>query len=414
MEVKMSEWEYVNRLRLAMNMPLSGNLKSKSSIWKLNHEEASRAFDQYPGKYIVTGMFIPCELFTAIDYPFIPTETVSVSIGMMNYNRGLIERMNHRFDGMQLCSPIEVMLGMYEENMLPPPGAVVLSSYMCEDAQKMFEMIARKYNCPTYFLDIPFNISESSHEYIKSQLAGLIRFLEDYTGKKMNPDSLRETVRYSNLANALRSKIFNLRAKHQLTQVSDVFPIYPLFTRFGRKDVVEILNNIYNEMLDNIENGNVYNPDFRVIWLGMIPLLSNDLMKNLYDQYSIGVALEENSIFSLWDNVDEENPLDGLAGKYVSYHPLGTVERRINAINKFIDEFGIDGVIHFSHMGCRVYNGGVYFIEKEMKRRGIPFVELSGDIIDRRNFQEEVLKLRIETFLELLRTEKERGGILCR
>lgn len=401
----MTEWEYVNRLRLAMNMPVVGNLKTKNLIWKLNYNDSYRAFNQYPGKYIVTGMFIPCELLTAMDYPFIPTETVSVSIGMMDFNKGLIERMQHRFEGMQLCSPIEVMLGMYEENMLPPPGAVVLSSYMCEDAQKMFEMIARKYNCPSYFLDIPFNVNESSVEYIKSQLNGLIRFLEDYTGKKMDHASLKETIKYSNLANALRNKILNLRAKHQLTQVSDVFPIYPLFTRFGRKDVVEILNSIYLEMTDNIEKGQVYNPDFRVIWLGMIPLLSNKLMRTLGQQYGIGVALEENSIFSLWDPIDEDDPLEGLAKKYVTFHPLGTVDRRINAINRFIDEFEVNGVVHFSHIGCRVYNGGVHFIAQEMKKRGIPFVELNGDIIDRRNFPEEVFKLRIETFVEMLRTQ---------
>jgi benzoyl-CoA reductase/2-hydroxyglutaryl-CoA dehydratase subunit BcrC/BadD/HgdB len=409
----MAEWEYVNRLRLAMNMPVVGNLKSKNLIWKLNYDDACRAFDEYPGEYIVTGMFIPCELLTALDYPFIPTEPLAVSIGMMDFNKGLIERMGRRFEGMQLCSPIEVMLGMYEEEMLPPPGAVVLSSYMCEDAQKMFEMIARKYNCPTYFLDIPFNVNAASHEYIKTQLAGLVRFLEEYTGQKMDPDALRETVRNSNCANSLRSKILHLRAQHQLTRVSDVFPLYPLFTRFGRKEAIAILECIYREMLDNIETGQVYHPDYRLFWLGMIPLLSNKLMKSLQEQYNIGIALEENSIFSLWDPIDEADPLEGLAKKYVTYHPLGTVERRIGAINRFIDEFAVDGVIHFSHIGCRVYNGGVHFIEREMKRRGIPFTELNGDIIDRRNFPEEVFKLRIETLIEMLRARSEAGGKVC-
>lgn len=405
----MGQWEYVNRLSLAMKMPMQGNLKSKNLIWKMNYEDSILAFDQYPGKYIVTGMFIPSELMAAIDYPFVPAEPLAVSIGMMNINKGLIERVERHFLGMQLCSPIEVMLGMYEEGMIPPPGAIILSSYMCEDAQKMYEMIARRYNCPTYFLDIPFNVNESSIKYIKVQLKGLINFLEEYVGRKMNPDSLTKAVRSSNQANMLRKKILDLRARYQLTQVSDVFPIYPLFTKFGREEPVEILNNIYLEMLDNIEKGQVYKPEFRAMWLGMIPLLSNKLMKSLQEKYGIGIALEENSIFSLWDTIDEEDPLEGLARKCVSFHPLGTVDRRIKAINQWIDQFKIDGIIHFSHIGCRVYNGGASFIAKAMNDRGVPFIELNGDIIDRRNFPEDMLRLRVETFAEILRKNKERG-----
>lgn len=408
----MGDWEYINRLRLAMRMPMQGNLKSKKLIWKMNYEDSILAFDQYPGKYIVTGMFIPSELMAAINYPFVPAEPLAVSIGMMNFNKGLIERVERHFGGMQLCSPIEVMLGMYEEGMIPPPGAIVLSSYMCEDAQKMYEMIARRYRCPTYFLDIPFNVNESAVHYIKLQLMELIEFLEEYTGRKMDADLLAKAVRNSNRANMLRKKILELRAGWQLTQVSDIFPIYPLFTKFGREEPAEILNSIYLEMRGNVEQEQVYQPDFRVMWLGMIPLLSNKLMRSLEQLYGIGIALEENSVFSLWDTIDEADPIEGLARKCLSFHPLGTVDRRIQAINQWIDRFNIDGVIHFSHIGCRVYNGGASFIAKKLKDRGIPFIELNGDIIDHRNFPEELLRLKVETFAEILRSNKEGVEIL--
>ena len=398
----MIEYEYVRRLRIAMNMPAQGMIKSKKMIWKLNYEDSHRAFCEFPGRYIATSMFLPSEIIAAFDYPFIPYEPLAVSIGMMDFNKGLIERSERRFEGMQLCSPIEVMFGMIEEEMIPPPGAIILSSYMCDDAQKMYELIARRYNCKSFFLDIPFNINDTSITYIEEQLKNLVGFLEEYTGKKMDANSLKMTVNYSNQANSLRYKILGMRAKHQITEVSDVFPIYPLFTKFGRKEPLEVLEALHTEMHDIIENGLQFKPKYRIIWLGMIPLLHNKLIKAIERTYNIGIAIEENSIFSLWNNIDPDNPFKDLAKKCAAYHPLGNIHRRVEAVNKFINMFNVDGVIHFSHQGCRAYNGGVPFIAQEMKRRNIPFVELNGDIIDHRNFNEGPLRLRLESFFDII------------
>ena len=402
----MIEYEYVRRLWLATNMPSQGNLKMKKLIWKMNHDDSCRAFYDYPGKYIATSMFLPTELIAAMDYPFIPYEPLAVSIGMMDFNKGLIERSERRFEGMQLCSPIEVMIGMIEEEMIPPPGAVILSSYMCDDAQKMYELIARRYNCQSFFLDIPFNGNEMSIRYIEEQLKSLVGFLGEYTGRKMESESLKKAIKYSNEANDLRYKILDMRAKHQLTEVSDVFPLYPLFTKFGRKEPLEILEALYAEMSEIIERGRQFKPKHRILWLGMIPLLHNRLIKTIERTYDAGIALEENSIFSLWNNIDIDHPYADLAKKCVAYHPLGTVNRRVEAVNIFCDMFHVDGVIHFSHLGCRAYNGGVTFIANEMKRRGIPFVELNGDIIDRRNFNEGSLGLRLESFFDIIDGKK--------
>ncbi|MDR1066365.1 MAG: 2-hydroxyacyl-CoA dehydratase family protein [Clostridiales bacterium] len=397
-----TEYEYVRRLRLAMSMPSQGMLRSKKLIWKMNYEDSRRAFCDFPGKYIATSMFLPSEIIAAMDYPFIPYEPLAVSVGMMDFNKGLIERSERHFEGMQLCSPIEVMIGMIEEEMIPPPGAIALSSYMCDDAQKMYELIARRYNCKSFFLDMPFDSNETSIKYIEEQIKSLVSFLEEYIGKKMDPESLKKAIDRSNKANDLRYKILEMRAKYQLTEVSDVFPLYPMFTKFGRKEPLAILEALYDEMREMIDLDRLFKPKYRIMWLGMIPLLHNKLIKTIERTYDAGIAIEENSLFSLWSDIDPERPYEGLAKKCVAYHPMGNVNRRIEAVNKFHDMFRVDGVIHFSHQGCRAYNGGVPFIAREMKRRGIPFVELNGDIIDRRNFNEGSLGLRLESFFDVI------------
>jgi len=400
------EFEYLKRLRLAIHMPDLGRLKSKKLAWKLNYDDACQAFLEYPETYIATSMFIPTEIVASFDYPFIPYEPLAVSIGMMNYNKGLLERVERRFEGMQICSPIEIMLGMLEEEMIPPPGAIILSSFMCDDAQNMYELIAKKYNCKTYFIDVPFNREQASVEYIKTQLIGLKLFLEKYLGREMNETKFSQSIEYSNNANSLRKEILDLRSRHHLTDLSDVFPLYPLFTKFGRKEPVSVLEAVYNEMLAHIKNTEFSNQKFRVLWLGMIPLLRNNIIRALESDYGISVALEENSVFSLWENIDPANPLDGLAMKTLSYHAQGSITRRIAAIEKFIDLFAIDGIIHFSHQGCRAYNGGAVFISAVLRMRNLPYIELNGDIIDDRNFPEESIRLRLEAFSEQLRQAK--------
>jgi len=68
--------------------------------------------------------------------------------------------------------------------------------------------------------------------------------------------------------------------------------------------------------------------------------------------------------------------------------------------------FGVDGVIHFSHWGCRQSAGGVSYLKKVFEEEDISFLELTGDCVDHASQGAGQLRTRTEAFLEIMENRK--------
>lgn len=67
-----------------------------------------------------------------------------------------------------------------------------------------------------------------------------------------------------------------------------------------------------------------------------------------------------------------------------------------------VARYECDGVVHFSHWGCRQASGTLRVIRDRLRREGISMLELDGDCIDPTNLQAGPLRTRIEAFIETL------------
>ena len=84
----------------------------------------------------------------------------------------------------------------------------------------------------------------------------------------------------------------------------------------------------------------------------------------------------------------------------------GQLERRSNLALELVEKYDINGVMHFTHWGCRQSSGGEYVIRDLMRKKGIPTLILNGDGADSRNYSEEQTRLRLDAFLEMLEAKK--------
>ena len=89
----------------------------------------------------------------------------------------------------------------------------------------------------------------------------------------------------------------------------------------------------------------------------------------------------------------------------LSHFLLGKIENRINAIQEMAEDYKIDGVILFSHWGCRQSNGGARIIKDSLKEIGIPTLVLDGDCVDQNNSSKGQIKTRMQGFIEILNSE---------
>jgi len=137
------------------------------------------------------------------------------------------------------------------------------------------------------------------------------------------------------------------------------------------------------------------------LWLHLKPYFPNRLVSFIEKELGAVIVAEEvNSVF--WDELDIRSPWESLARKLMGNYWVGGIEKRLDNIRQIIESHHIDGVIHFSHWGCRQSNGGVRLIKDTVMEYGIPFLNLDGDCIDGRSYSEAQYLTRLEGFMELL------------
>ncbi len=70
-------------------------------------------------------------------------------------------------------------------------------------------------------------------------------------------------------------------------------------------------------------------------------------------------------------------------------------------------DYKIDGVILYSHWGCRQSNGGARIIKDKLNKYNIPTLVLDGDCVDKNNASQGQVRTRIQGFIEILNSNKK-------
>jgi benzoyl-CoA reductase/2-hydroxyglutaryl-CoA dehydratase subunit BcrC/BadD/HgdB len=397
---------YLKKLETIQNLPKMIRYEAIRSILRSNYSELEQVI-RGGEHYAASSLFVPSEILTSFDIKWLFPELVAVTLCQMNVIKDLSPIMNKEFSDFPcFCVGMKGLIGAYRFQVLPKPAFIVASSAMCDDAMKMWNLIGREYGIDLYNFDIPYDSeNENAQRYLADQLREMTEFISKKAGKAFDEEKLKKTIRLSNEANLHRQKIFKLRQQNPaLLRLNDLFSLYPFFTRFGHESTVEVYRTLHRELQAVIDNDTLplSKDHHRILWLGMIPLISMPFLSYIEKDLNMGIVAEELMYYADFDWLDENAPFESLARKVIRYHTVGTIRNRLGKIQKFIEDYGIEGVIHFSHTSCRSFNGGAKFVKDFCSRKGLPFIELSGDVGNKDDFQLEALKTRIEAFREVL------------
>ncbi len=210
-------------------------------------EKLSRA-GQENKKVVYT--FVPgnlTELLLSFDVLPVYPEINALQSAMRNKSMAYIgeaERGGHSDD---VCTYVKCDIGMKRMGnvgptgqTLPPPDLLLLSYTGCFTFLKWFELLREEYDCPVVMLHTPYQadgeVTTSMRKYMIDQLqTKVIPALEEVTGKKYDPDRLREHLALS--AKAEDDMVAVLEsAKHRPSPIDayfgGVYYIGPMFTAF--------------------------------------------------------------------------------------------------------------------------------------------------------------------------------------
>jgi len=356
------------------------------------------------GRSVFTSLFAPTELVYAFDFLPFSLEILAAVAASMELTPELLSRAEHNWLSTDFCSFHRAYMELVTAGMLPKPSFLLATSHTCDGTFKSFSHVSAHIRSPFLLIDTPYHNDGEAVRYLAGQLAEAAAQIEEITKTVLKKEKLERAFHFSNQARAALMEINELKKSPLPLMYGEESLAFVLISGnlMGSASGVTLFESYRKELGERLRKGyNGIEGKKRILWLHLKPFFPSTLMRYLERELKAVVVAEEiNSVY--WDELDMNDPWTSLARKLLSNYWVGNIEKRLKYIRKTIEEYRIDGVIHFSHWGCRQSNGGVRLIKDTVQEYGIPFLNLDGDCVDPRNYSEGQYVTRLEGFMEIM------------
>jgi len=395
-----------------MKSGLETAYQQKPRAWiRMNIQLASMFTDAFrdDAKVIWTSYYsFPMELLAAFDVVPFDFEIATNLLPMFDAD-GAVEIMNRAEEAgysTDVCSFHRLAAGCCMLGYMPRADLLLTSSYFCDGKAKANQSLAEHYGKESISLDVPNKISRESVDYVAAQLRRIAGKLEEVTGQRFDLERLRECISVSNRAR---------RAYGQLADLQKVTP-YPyigipvvnmsIFGNMlaGREIQERIFLDMVKESREKIMKGNLVPEKYRVAWLAWFPPQPTNITQ-IFREKGVTIVMGELAR-NYWGELDEDLPFESLALWCLKNPYVGTIEQRMKGINEIIDEYRLDGVVHFSTDACRHSCAAQKMIGDTLKERDVPYLVLDGDMSDKRKYSADRTRLLLENFIEVMAGRK--------
>ena len=295
--------------------------------------------------------------------------------------------------------------------VLPRPDFLVCGNNICGTVIKWYEIQARKYQVPLFFLDTPFihdEIPDHALSFVQDQLKEFIVFLENHLKKSFSLKRLEKVSARSLEAITLWKDILDL-SRHRPAPFAafDAFiHMAPIVTLRGTRWAVYYYKMLKKELEERVRKGEgaFAREEIRLIW-DNIPIWYDirNLSKMLSSQGAVLVADTYTSAWTL-KGLDRNRPLESLARTYATVHLNLGLEHKIRKMADLVQDFQADGFIMHSNRSCKTYSLGQFDIKRKVSEiTGKPGLIIEADHTDARSYAPQQAEKQIQTFLEMVK-----------
>jgi benzoyl-CoA reductase/2-hydroxyglutaryl-CoA dehydratase subunit BcrC/BadD/HgdB len=279
--------------------------------------------------------------------------------------------------------------------------------------------------------------------YIVEELRGLVRFLEEQTGKRMDWDRLSESVYLSERTWNLIWETYELRrAVPTPMGTGDAMnTMVPMVFMMGTQEGYDFFLELNEELKDKIARKEGVIPDekYRLLWGGGLPSWFALTDFNYFN--SKGAVFPVETTYRMIEpiyrlNIPETNdPIERLAWRWLRYwtYWYDKAKKRpgsepdVERLIQYIEDYQIDGIVMHEAFSCRTWHLGLIWQLNQLKkiykpipvlvlgpdgkrkeeRRELPSLILESDIIDISSYSEVDTRNRIDAFIETLEQSKK-------
>jgi len=351
-----------------------------------------------------TTVFVPYEILNSMNVSGMFVEFFGAMLSAAGISRRYFELAESKGYSTDSCSYHRTIIGAAMDGLMPEPEVLIGASIPCNGGVKALKRIGEIFNKEVFILNIPIEVTPDSVDYLVKQYEKMIEYIEEETGRKLDNNKLKQSIKYNNQSREYLVEIEEL-CKHvpSPSNSNDLknFIIFVLLS--GMKEGVEVAKAFRDEFQYRIDNGISGLPEekHRLLWIQNRIQFKTDLIEAIEENYGANIVIDElNHVW--WDPLDENDPLRSLANRMITHPIVGPVERRLKTLVHLAQEYKIDGAINPAHWGCRQSGGARVLFKDALQKVGVPLIHLDVDCVDERNYSHGQILTRLEAFMEML------------
>jgi len=279
----------------------------------------------------------------------------------------------------------------------------VVSSITNEASRRMDDnWLAYKRRPYMDALYLPLKQTEHAVDMYLADLEDWRNRISEFRGARIVDRDLRRSIEIYNRGRELMQKLYELR-KGECPPVTgaETLEVVKAATRLPREQFNELLEQLLDEIT---RTGRKIKKGKRLMIVGSA--LENSTWIDTIEDLDAVVVTDELDAGTryFWGTVDTSlPPMEALARYYISGRPPGAriwpAGKRFEHIFDMAEQYKVDGVISEILRNDAEYGHDKLFLDKEMKERGIPILELDVEYGESASGQ---MRTRVEAFLEMV------------
>lgn len=279
----------------------------------------------------------------------------------------------------------------------------------CDGKKKAWEILAQ--DVPIHVIDIPQMKREKDIAAYQQEIMDFIQVVEEFTGNKITPEALGESIKLINNKRKALQRIYNTR-KVSPVPISGKDAL--LVTQIAFYDdparCAEKGNQLAAELEERINRQEgVFPADApRILITGTPMAIPNWKLHHIIESAGAAVVVEELCTGTRYfeNLVDEsattiEGQVRALAERYMKTNCACFTPNsdRIDDVIRLAKEYKVDGIIDTNLQFCNLYSTESYLVKQALDEIGIPIMHIETDYSEN---DYEQLRTRVEAFLEIL------------
>jgi len=397
-----------------------GLMKSTAGYMELVHKYVDRIVTaKEKGKWVAThGTQQPLEIYEAMDVVglFIEFWGVISDVVKLESVPEALSISASTGTPIEVCSFFRNIDGLMHAGKWPHTDFMLYATSSCDNV-KAYHTLGRRYGIPDFGLERPYYpYTPKAMEHWKNEHKRLIAFLEKQTGKKLDYDRLKETVRLSYRLTELVLEIDKLVAHVPSPMSAECFggPLMAMRLLPGTQDAVDYLTGLRDELQERVDKGiaAVKNERFRVMWSSFAPFWDPGLLPYMQEKYG---AVSVCEVLARWRGeanwmLDPDDPLGNLAYKTQNSPGNCQYSSSIDWAGQLVEQarqYKADGAIFNNNWGCKQAAGLGPIVKDELMRHcGVPSLSIDCDVIDATFTSRAEVEAQLDGFFEMIEASK--------